>query len=112
MTVVAEVYMRVLEDDPEATCYYLTELQLDVAPVDPADFRYRSTGRQPVALILLNSPAFSCVTTKLAASQIIQLEGVFRRDAPSNSGQRGGASRLTAPSTSPHAIPSILGRLP
>ena len=76
-TGVAEVYLRVLEDDPEVACYYLTELQLDVAPADPVDFRYPSTGLQPVALILLHSPAFSCATTKLAASHLYTWKEYF-----------------------------------
>ena len=58
-TGVAEVYLRVLKDDPETVYYYLTEPQLDVVPADPAGFRYPFTAVSRLlgfCLMALHSP--------------------------------------------------------
>ena len=42
-TGVAEVYLRIDEDDPETVCYYLAEPRLDVGDADEFGFRYPFT---------------------------------------------------------------------
>ncbi|KIX92010.1 uncharacterized protein Z520_12281 [Fonsecaea multimorphosa CBS 102226] len=61
-TGVAEVYLRVLEDDPATVYYYLTEPQLDVVPTDPNGFRYPFTAVSRLlgfCLMAMHSPVRS-----------------------------------------------------
>lgn len=58
-TGLAEVYLRVLKDDPETVYYYMTEPQLDVTPGDPAGFQYPFTAISRLlgfCLMALHSP--------------------------------------------------------
>ncbi|OAP55383.1 hypothetical protein AYL99_10356 [Fonsecaea erecta] len=78
-TGVAEVYLRVLKDDPKTVYYYLTEPQLDVAPADPAGFRYPFTAVSRLlgfCLMALHAPVRPQCWRRHASEQL----GVWKED--------------------------------
>ena len=72
-TGVAEVFLRVEEDDPETVYYYLAEPRLDVAGVDECGFRYPFTAIARLlafTLMTMHAPQRSQAWRKQAANSL------------------------------------------